>query len=249
MKILLSNDDGYQSRGLRLLAKSLKEVAEILVIAPDRNCSGGSSALTLSAPLNIQRFKKDYYYVNGTPTDCIHLALTSFFDFKPDMIISGINHGANLGDDVLYSGTVAAALEARLFGIPSIAISLAYKDGSNFETAVSVTKDLIKMIEDNPLKKNTILNVNVPDIPKKYLKGISSTRLGSRERPDPAIATKNPKGKPFYWIGKAGLSKDDGEGTDFFSVKNNIVSVSPLKVDLTDYDLVPKLNNILTSLK
>ena len=248
MKILLSNDDGYQARGLRALANSLKEIAEILIIAPDRNCSGGSSAITLSAPLNIERFEKDFYYVNGTPTDCIHLALTGFLDFKPDIIISGVNHGANLGDDVLYSGTVAAALEGRLFGIPSIAVSLAYKNGSNFETAISTTIDLINLINNDHLEKNIILNVNVPDIPKKDIRGIHATRLGRRSKPEPIIGTANPKGKMLYWIGKAGASKDDGEGTDFFSIANNYISVSPLEVNFTAHNSISSLNNILSKI-
>ncbi|MBI79065.1 MAG: 5'/3'-nucleotidase SurE [Pseudomonadota bacterium] len=248
MKILLSNDDGYQAKGLRVLANNLKEIAEILIIAPDRNCSGGSSAITLSSPLNIERFEKDFYYVNGTPTDCIHLALTGFLDFQPDIIISGINHGANLGDDVLYSGTVAAALEARLFGIPSIAVSLAYKDGSNFETAISTTIDLINLIVNNRLEKNIILNVNVPDIPKKNIQGIHATRLGTRSKPEPIIGTANPKGKMLYWIGKAGASKDNGKGTDFYSIANNYISVTPLEVNFTAHNSISSLNNILSKI-
>ena len=249
MRILLSNDDGYQAKGLRTLAEGLVDLAKVTIVAPDRNRSGASNSLTLDAPLRVEQVESDIYSVNGTPTDCVHVAITGLLDEEPDMMISGINHGANLGDDVLYSGTVAAAMEGRFLGLPALAVSLVEKDGHNFETAVSVTRSLIERMIDDPLPRDTILNINVPDRPHEQLNGIEITRLGSRHKSEPVIRALDPKNRPIYWIGPAGPGQDAGPGTDFHAIANDRVSISPIKIDLTDHAGIVTLASWLDGLQ
>jgi 5'-nucleotidase len=230
---LLSNDDGYQARGLRTLAQHLGDIAEITVVAPDRNRSGASNSLTLETPLRVEQAEERVYYVNGTPTDCVHIAITGLLEHAPDMLISGINNGANLGDDVLYSGTVAAAMEGRFLGIPSIAVSLVLREGGHYATAAALVRRLVERNSTDPLPTDTILNINVPDVPAADLKGIQTTRLGFRHKSEPAVKALDPNNRPIYWIGPAGAGQDAGPGTDFHAVAAGWVSVSPLKVDLT----------------
>lgn len=241
MKILVSNDDGYLATGINVLAEALATVADVVVVAPDRNHSGASNSLTLHSPLRIHEVEKDRYFVNGTPTDCVHLALSGLFDEDPDIVVSGVNHGANLGDDVIYSGTVAAAMEGRFLGLPAIAVSLVGQRATYFDTAAKVAVDLVKRLEANALPADVILNVNVPDRPFDELTGIRSTRLGFRHRSEPLVKTKDPQGKSIYWIGPAGPGQDAGPGTDFDAIEQGAVAVSPLKVDLTRLEAVPRL--------
>lgn len=242
MRILLSNDDGYQARGLRTLAEHLKSVAEVVVVAPDRNRSGASNSLTLETPLRVERVDDNLYYVNGTPTDCVHIAITGLFEREPDMLISGINNGANLGDDVLYSGTVAAAMEGRFLGIPSIAVSLVLNGREHYETAAELVRRLVERNDTDPLPTDAILNVNVPDVPFAELKGVRVTRLGFRHKSEPAVKALDPHNRPIYWIGPAGAGQDAGPGTDFHAIAEGFVSVSPIKVDLTAHAAIDKVS-------
>ena len=246
MRILLANDDGYQARGLRTLAQHLAPVAEVTIVAPDRNRSGASNSLTLETPLRVERADSNIYYVNGTPTDCVHIAISGLLEEPPDMLISGINHGANLGDDVLYSGTVAAAMEGRFHGIPSIAVSLVLGDGEHFETAASLVRRLVLRTFEEPLPADAILNINVPDLPAGQLKGIRTTRLGFRHKSEPVVKALDPKNRPIYWIGPAGAGQDAGPGTDFHAVASDCVSVSPIKVDLTAHTALDALRSWLS---
>lgn len=248
MRILLSNDDGYQAHGLRSLAESLQELAEITIVAPDRNRSGASNSLTLETPVRVEQVEPNVYYVNGTPTDCVHVAITGLLDHEPDMVISGINHGANLGDDVLYSGTVAAAMEGRFLGLPALAVSLVGERGEYFDTAVSITRRLVSQMLEDPLPRETILNINVPDVPLHALQGIETTRLGFRHKSEPVIRALDPKSRPVYWIGPAGSGQDAGPGTDFHAIASGSVSVSPIKVDLTDHRSLQSLQGWLDHL-
>lgn len=233
MRILVSNDDGYRAEGLQCLARALAPLAEIAIVAPDRNRSGASNSLTLDVPLRAHSFGERDYYVNGTPTDCVYLAISGLFDFQHDMVVSGINDGANLGDDVLYSGTVAAAVEGRFLGLPAMALSLVVTQGRHFETAARVASELVLRLQRSPLHSSTILNVNVPDVPYEQLRGMKSTRLGYRHRSDALVRSADPRGRPVYWVGPAGAGADAGEGTDFHAVAAGFVSVTPLQVDLT----------------
>ncbi|MEW6134034.1 MAG: 5'/3'-nucleotidase SurE [Pseudomonadota bacterium] len=235
MRILLSNDDGYFAPGLAALAKALEPLADVTVVAPERDRSGASNSLTLDRPLMLRQAPSGYYFVNGTPTDCVHLAVTGMLDHLPDMVISGINHGANMGDDTIYSGTVAAATEGFLLGIPSIAVSLAGHHGAHFGTAAGVVVELVRKYQRNPWREATLLNVNVPDLPQNELKGFEITRLGKRHKAEPVLKSVNPRGQTVYWVGAAGLAQDAGEGTDFHAVANGIVSITPLQIDLTRY--------------
>jgi len=235
MRILLSNDDGYFSPGLACLAKHLSAIADVEVVAPERDRSGASNSLTLDRPLNLRRAASGFYYVNGTPTDCVHLAVTGMLDCKPDMVVSGINSGANMGDDTIYSGTVAAATEGFLLGIPAIAVSLAGRELENYETAARVVVDLVRRFEKNTHSVPWLLNVNVPDVAYEQLQGIEVTRLGKRHKAEPVIKAKNPHGQTVYWIGAAGQAQDAGKGTDFCAIAENRVSVTPLQIDLTQY--------------
>jgi 5'-nucleotidase len=245
VRILLSNDDGYQARGLRVLAEYLADLAELTIVAPDRNRSGASNSLTLDAPLRVEQVDKNLFYVNGTPTDCVHVAITGLLDQDPDMVISGINHGANLGDDVLYSGTVAAAMEGRFLGLPALAVSLVLAEGHHFATAASITRKLVQQMVERPLPRDTILNVNVPDAPLSELNGMRATRLGFRHKSEPVIKARDPKNQPIYWIGPAGPGQDAGPGTDFDAIRETCVSISPIKVDLTNHASIAALGEWL----
>ncbi|MDP1929349.1 MAG: 5'/3'-nucleotidase SurE [Thiobacillus sp.] len=242
MRILLSNDDGYFAPGLAALAAALGELADITVVAPERDRSGASNSLTLDRPLLLRQAPSGFYYVNGTPTDCVHLAVTGMLDHMPDMVISGINHGANMGDDTIYSGTVAAATEGYLLGIPSIAVSLASHNARHFDTAARVVADLVRRIQMQPPAEPMLLNVNVPDCAWDQLDGISVTRLGKRHKAESVVKTTNPRGQTVYWVGAAGAAADAGEGTDFFAVAQGQVSITPLQMDLTRYNQMDSVN-------
>ncbi|OYW39848.1 MAG: 5'/3'-nucleotidase SurE [Hydrogenophilales bacterium 12-61-10] len=242
MRILLSNDDGYFAPGLAALADALRELADITVVAPERDRSGASNSLTLDRPLLLRQAPSGFYYVNGTPTDCVHLAVTGMLDHLPDMVISGINHGANMGDDTIYSGTVAAATEGYLLGIPAIAVSLASHNARHFDTAARVVADLVRRIQAQPPAEPMLLNVNVPDCSWDDLVGTSVTRLGKRHKAESVVKTTNPRGQTVYWVGAAGAAADAGEGTDFFAVANGQVSITPLQMDLTRYNQMDSVN-------
>jgi 5'-nucleotidase len=235
MRILLSNDDGYFAPGLACLAKSLAPLAEVTVVAPERNRSGSSNSLTLDRPLMLHQASNGFYFVNGTPTDCVHLAVTGMLPELPDMVISGINLGANMGDDTIYSGTVAAATEGFLLGIPSIAVSLASHEGKHFESAGRVVAMLVERYQHNAFKEAFLLNVNVPDIPFDDLRGVEVTRLGKRHKAEPVVKSINPRGDTVYWVGAVGGAQDGGAGTDFYAVEHGVASVTPLQIDLTRY--------------
>jgi 5'-nucleotidase len=235
MKILISNDDGYFAPGLAALAQSLSAVAEVTVVAPERDRSGSSKSLTLDRPLTLRRAPSGFSYVNGTPTDCVHLAVTGLIDFVPDMIVSGINDGANMGDDTIYSGTVAAATEGFLLGIPSMAISLAGGHGAHFATAAHYACRLVERFRDGAPASNVLLNVNVPDLPLAQVEGMEVTRLGKRHKAEPVVRASTPRGDTVYWVGAAGAAQDAGEGTDFHAIANRRVSVTPLQMDLTHF--------------
>jgi 5'-nucleotidase len=247
MRILLSNDDGYFAPGLSILAEALSPLAEIIVVAPERDRSGASNSLTLDRPLMVRKSHLGFHYVNGTPTDCVHLAVTGMLDTLPDMVVSGINHGANMGDDTIYSGTVAAATEGFLLGIPSIAISLASKAGGNYPAAARVAADLVRRFQDSPFQQPALLNVNVPDVASSELRGVRVTRLGRRHKAEAVIKSTNPRGETVYWIGAAGDAEDAGEGTDFHAVSERFVSITPLQIDLTHYAQLDTLRGWLTS--
>lgn len=233
MHILLSNDDGYQAPGLAALALALSEIARITVIAPERDRSGASNSLTLDLPIRVREADNGFIRVDGTPTDCVHLAITGLLKEEPDMVVAGINAGANLGDDVLYSGTVAAATEGRFLGLPAMAVSLASPQPDHFETAARVARELVQRLLQAPLPTDTILNVNVPDLPYAALRGYRSTRLGHRHKAEAVVEDMDPRGKKIYWIGPAGAEQDAGPETDFYAVREGWVSVTPLQVDLT----------------
>lgn len=246
MKILISNDDGYMARGIKTLARALSEMGEITVVAPDRNRSGASNSLTLENPLRLDLLDDGVYRVEGTPTDCVHLAITGLLEQEPDMVVSGINAGANLGDDVLYSGTVAAAMEGRFLGLPAIAISLVGHDATHYETAGWVAQQLVARLKASALPADTILNVNVPDLPIDQITGFESTRLGHRHKAEPVIKEYDPRGRAMYWIGPAGEEEDAGPGTDFDAIRRGAVSVTPLQIDLTRYDAIDGVAKWLT---
>jgi len=245
LRILVSNDDGYRAEGLQRLADALRPLARVTVVAPDRNRSGASNSLTLDVPLRVFPYAEDAYYVNGTPTDCVHLAISGLFDFQHDMVVSGINDGANLGDDVLYSGTVAAAVEGRFLGLPTMALSLVVRDGRHFETAARVASELVMRLTRTPLHASMILNINVPDLPYEQLRGVRATRLGNRHRSESVVRSADPRGRPVYWVGPAGEGADAGEGTDFAAVADGYVSVTPLQVDLTRHTALPDVDEWL----
>ncbi len=240
MRILISNDDGYRARGIIALREALKGLGDLTVVAPDRNRSGASNSLTLEVPLRVAQAEPDVYYVQGTPTDCVHLAISGLFPFEPDMVVSGINDGSNLGDDVLYSGTVAAATEGRFLGKPAVAVSL-NTDGlrgdaqRRFDTGAHFARLIVERLQTQPLGLATVLNVNVPNIPVAEVKGIRVTRLGNRHRSEHVIRAEDPRGRPVYWVGPAGAGQDAGPGTDFHAVAEGFVSVTPLTVDLTNH--------------
>ena len=235
MRILLSNDDGYFAPGLAALAAALAPLAQLTVVAPERDRSGASNSLTLDRPLSINQAPNGFFHVNGTPTDCVHMAVTGMLDFVPDMIISGINSSANMGDDTIYSGTVAAATEGFLLGIPAIAVSMAGHTQKNFATAAWVAAELVARYQRDPVKTPMLLNVNVPDVPLDQLRGFETTRLGKRHKAEGAVKAMSPRGETVYWIGAAGAAADAGPGTDFYATDNGRVSVTPLQIDLTNY--------------
>lgn len=246
MKILVSNDDGYSAPGIIALAESLSSLGQITVVAPDRNKSGASNSLTLENPLRVNLLENGVYRVEGTPTDCVHLAITGLLDEEPDMVVSGINAGANLGDDVLYSGTVAAATEGRFLGLPAIAISLVGTECIHYDTAAWVAKQLVEKLQKTALPANTILNVNVPDLPIDEINGFESTRLGHRHKAEAVVKDLDPRGRIMYWIGPAGEEQDAGPGTDFDAIRRGAVSVTPLQIDLTQYDAIEGVANWLS---
>ncbi len=232
MRILVSNDDGYRARGLTVLAAELSRLGPVVIVAPERNRSGASNSLTLDNPIRATRIDGGYF-VDGTPTDCVHLALTGLLEEQPDVVVSGINAGANLGDDVLYSGTVAAAMEGRYLGFPAIAVSLVGEPPRQYETAARVVRRLLERIDTSPLPSDTILNINVPNVPPQDLKGIEVTRLGYRHKAEGVVRDLDPRGRTIFWVGPAGPEEDAGPGTDFHAVRQGRISVTPLQVDLT----------------
>jgi 5'-nucleotidase len=241
MRILLSNDDGYFAPGLAALAEALHGLGEVVVVAPEQNRSGASNSLTLDRPLHLKKAANGFYFVNGTPTDCVHLAVTGMLDDLPDIIVSGINHGANMGDDTIYSGTVAAATEGYLLGIPSIAISLTSFEGNHFATAGLVARELVERFIRDPIREPVLLNVNVPDIPHAELKGMEVTRLGRRHKAEPVVKMQSPRNETVYWVGAAGAAADAGPGTDFNAAERGVVSITPLQIDLTHAAQLPSI--------
>ena len=235
MHILLSNDDGYFAPGLAILAETLASLGTVTVVAPERDRSGASNSLTLDRPLTVRRAASGFFYVNGTPTDCVHLAVTGLLDELPDIVISGVNYGANMGDDTIYSGTVAAATEGFLLGIPSVAVSLVAAGNDNYRTAARIAADIAQRFKDKPLGQHALLNVNVPDVAYEELRGIEITRLGKRHKAEPVVKATTPRGGTVYWVGAAGGAQDAGEGTDFNAIARTVASITPLQVDLTHY--------------
>jgi 5'-nucleotidase len=243
MKILVSNDDGVYAQGIMTLVESLNELGEIYVVAPDRNRSGASNSLSLSHPIRTKTLPNGFISVEGTPTDCVHIALTGMLESTPDMVVSGINEGGNLGDDILYSGTVAAAMEGRYLGLPAMAISLCGERPIEYGTAASVAIKLIKRLRSDPLPAQIILNINVPNLPLDQIRGFQVTRLGTRHGAEPVVFDHDPRGKPIYWIGPPGLEQDAGPGTDFYAISHNYVSITPLHIDLTHYASFEQLSH------
>ena len=239
MRLLLSNDDGYFAPGLAALAEALGALGEVTVVAPERDRSVASNSLTLDRPLQIRKAANGFFYVNGTPTDCVHMAVTGLLDFEPDFVVSGVNSGSNMGDDTLYSGTVAAATEGYLLGIPGIAVSLASRDFVHYATAARVARDTVERLARAPFGAPVLLNVNVPDIPYDQIRGTEVTRLGRRHKAQPVVPGKNPRGETVYWVGPAGAAREAGPGTDFNAVERGMVSVTPLQVDLTHAGQIP----------
>jgi 5'-nucleotidase len=233
VRILVSNDDGYFSPGITLLAEALRQLGEVTVVAPERDRSGASNSLTLDRPLTVKRAANGFFFVNGTPTDCVHIAVTGLLDWTPDLVVSGVNLGANMGDDTIYSGTVAAASEGYLLGIPSVAVSLTSKTGTHFESAIGAALQVAARLRKTPFGEPVLLNVNVPDVPPSALRGLEITRLGRRHKAEPVIRLETPRGETAYWIGPAGGAADAGPGTDFHAVENGRISVTPLRLDLT----------------
>jgi 5'-nucleotidase len=242
MYFLISNDDGITAQGIQVLSQRMQQMGKVTVIAPDQNYSGASNSLTLDSPIRIKQIDEQSYRVSGTPTDCVHIALTGLLDRDPDMVVSGINTGAILGDDVIYSGTVAAAMEGRFLGLPAIAVSLVTQDRpEHFETAAEAVALLVDRLRSDPLPADTILNINVPDLPWTEINGFEVTRLGNRHRAEPVIHTLDPRGRPMYWIGPAGAEQDAGPGTDFDAIRRGFVSITPIHVDLTRYQALDQV--------
>jgi len=242
MHILVSNDDGVNAPGIKALSQALSQIAQVTTVAPDRNCSGASHSLTLDMPLRVEQLDNGYHSVSGTPSDCVHFALNELLEPKPAMVVSGINAGANLGDDVIYSGTVAAATEGRQLGFAAIAISLVGKQFLHYDSAAKVACQLVKQLQTVPLAANQILNVNVPDVPYEQLRGFKVTRLGNRHIDEKMIKQTDPRGRNVYWVGPPGKKQDAGEGTDFHAIEQGFVSITPLTVDLTAFDQLNSLS-------
>jgi len=233
MHILITNDDGYLAPGIKILAQELSQVADVSVVAPDRNKSGASNSLTLTRPLRVELSPEGFYYVDGTPTDCVHLAISGLLEQAPDMVVSGINAGPNLGDDVLYSGTVAAAMEGRYLGLPAIAVSLVGRPAKHYQSAAQITRRVVERLTLKPLPDDTLLNVNVPDLPVGEIPVIQATRLGFRHKSESMVRQNDPNGRPVYWVGPPGEAQDAGPGTDFYAVEHATASVTPMQIDLT----------------
>ena len=246
MHILISNDDGYEAPGIHYLAETLARHAAITVVAPERDRSGASNSLTLELPIRARTMANGFIRVDGTPTDCVHLAITGLLDKEPDMVIAGINAGGNLGDDVLYSGTVAAAMEGRFLGYPAMAVSLVGPRLEHYATAAQIAANLVERLRDGSFPNDIILNVNVPDLPLNEIKGIQATRLGHRHKAEPIIKSQDPRGRDIYWVGPPGMEQDAGPGTDFHAIKQHYVSVTPLQVDLTRHTVLEQLGHLLT---
>ena len=244
MRVLVSNDDGVDAPGIRILAEGLRAAGhEVLVVAPDRDRSGASNSLTLDAPVRVLQRDEHTWCVYGTPTDCVHVAITGMLALEPDMVVSGINNTANLGDDVIYSGTVAAAMEGRVLGLPAVAMSLATRDhrGEHYETAARAAVEIIARLQKDPLPADTILNVNVPDIPWSEVRGFEVSRLGNRHRSEPCVQQADPRGRTWWWIGAAGPEQDAGPGTDFNAVRSGNIAITPINVDLTRYQALEQV--------
>jgi 5'-nucleotidase len=242
LRILVSNDDGYLAPGLQALVDVARRFGDVTVVAPEQNHSGASNSLTLARPLNVSQAANGYYFINGTPTDCVHVALTGLLDPLPDLVLSGINNGQNMGDDTLYSGTVAAAMEGHLFGIPSIAFSLVDKGWAHLDGAAHWAGLLLQRYLKAPLPRSLLLNVNLPNLPAAEVRGWVGTRLGKRHPSEPVIRATNPRGEPIYWIGAAGAARDAGLGTDFHATSQGWVSVTPLNIDLTHAGQLPQIS-------
>ncbi|WP_322995253.1 5'/3'-nucleotidase SurE [Castellaniella sp.] len=235
MRILVTNDDGYNAAGIEALVAVLRPLGDITVVAPETNCSGASNSLTLRRPLSVRQAANGFFFVNGTPSDCVHVALTGLLDFRPDLVVSGINNGANMGEDTLYSGTVAAASEGYLFGVPSIAFSLLSREWQHLDTAAQVAHELVVRFRDQPWASPLLLNVNIPSVPYRELTGFRATRLGRRHPSEPVIRSTTPYGETVYWIGPVGRPLDGGLDTDFGATESLAVSLTPLRLDLTDH--------------
>lgn len=251
LRVLVSNDDGVDAPGIRVLAEHLATVGEVTVVAPDRDRSGASNSLTLDQPIRVTRLDDGRYRVAGTPTDCVHLALSGLLEHEPHIVVSGINNSANLGDDVIYSGTVSAAMEGRFLGLPAIAVSLVSHDhrGTHYDSAARAVLLLMRRLLVDPLPADTILNVNVPDLPWNEIRGLAVTRLGRRHRAAPCIEQTDPRGRPVYWIGPPGAAEDDGPGTDFNAVRDGYVSITPIHVDLTRFQALEKVSGWVAALQ
>jgi 5'-nucleotidase len=251
MEILISNDDGIEATGIRVLAERMRSLGGVTIVAPDKNRSGASNSLTLDSPIRIKEMEEGVYRVSGTPTDCVHVALTGLLNEDPDIVVSGINSGANLGDDVIYSGTVAAAMEGRFLGYPAVAMSLVLVESRQqhyYDTAGEVAIRLVKQLQQDPLPADTILNVNVPDCPWSEIRGFEVTRLGHRHRAEAVVKTMDPRGREMYWIGPAGAEQDAGPGTDFHAIRRNFISITPIHVDLTRYQALDQVAGWVTAI-
>ena len=252
MRILVSNDDGVDAPGIRILADGLRDAGhEVLVVAPDRDRSGASNSLTLDMPLRVVPVGDTVWRVHGTPTDCVHVAITGMLELEPDIVVSGINNSANLGDDVIYSGTVAAAMEGRFLGLPAVAMSLVTRDhkGAHYDTAARAAVEIVARLAADPLPADTILNVNVPDLPWDEVDGFEVTRLGNRHRAEPCVPLEDPRGRTWWWIGGAGPEQDAGPGTDFHAVRTRHISITPIHVDLTRYQALEQVSSWVSSLE
>lgn len=247
MRILVSNDDGYLAPGLIALADAMRPLGDVTVVAPERNSSGASNSLTLNRPLTISQAENGFTFINGTPSDCVHIALTGLLEQMPDLIVSGINNGQNMGDDTIYSGTVAAAMEGYLFGVPAIAFSLIDRGFEHLQVAADVAREVVQRYIDRPIEAPFLLNVNVPNLPRDQIKGIVATRLGKRHPSEPVVRMTNPRGEQIYWIGAAGAAREGGPGTDFHATASGYVSVTPLQIDLTHTDQLPSVNDWLAA--
>ena len=245
LRILVSNDDGYLAPGLAALAQAMSAFGAVTVVAPEQNHSGASNSLTLSRPLTVQRAQSGFFYVNGTPTDCVHIALTGLLDAMPDIVVSGINSGQNMGDDTIYSGTVAAAMEGYLFGVPSFAFSLVERGPEHVHDAAHWAAQIVRRYLEAPLPAPFLLNVNLPNLPRDQVKGAQVTRLGKRHHSEPVVRAQNPRGETIYWVGAAGTARDAGPGTDFHATAEGWVSVTPLQIDLTHTGLLPTVRQWL----